>query len=175
MNAESMIGMSLEYALKRLCVEEPEAMCHIGSRSAFFLIGTPAECEELLDQISAECHEEFQKYVDALKDRLKYIKKKDKALDKRLADGRISLVEFANELTQISGEKIRTTEYLRSGSKKADSFVSMRKREVKDCYVKEFEPGIAIIVSGDEVGKYWSVDEWVRERRETKNEENGNG
>lgn len=166
MNIEEIIGMRLDDAIERFRVEAPDALLHIGSRSAFFLIGTPAECAKLLDEISDECLEEFRRYVDETNGKLKYIPKKIKDLERRLNENKITLVEFAQEFTRISGEEIKTMLYLRSGTKKVDMFIPMRERDVKDCYVKEFEPGIAIVVGGDEVGKYWSVDEW--NRREAK-------
>lgn len=164
MNVEKIIGMRLEDAIERLRAEAPDALLHIGSRSAFFLIGTPEVCAKLLDEISDECFEEFRRYVDETKGNLKYIPKKIKDLERRLNRNEITLVEFAQEFTRISGEEIKLASYLRSGTKKVDMFIPMRERDVTDCYVKEFEPGIAIIVGGDEVGKYWSVDEWNRRK-----------
>lgn len=166
MKVEEIIGMRLEDAIKRFRAEAPDTLLHIGSRSAFFLIGTPEACAKLLDEISDECFKEFQRYVTETNDKLKYIPKKIKDLERRLNGNEITLVEFAQEFTRISGEEIKTMSYLRSGTKKVDMFIPMKKRNVTDCYVKEFEPGIAIIVGGDEVGKYWSVDEW--NRRKTK-------
>ncbi len=166
MNVKEIIGMRLADAIERLRVEAPDTLLHIGSQSAFFLIGTPEVCAKLLDEISDECFKEFRRYVDETNSKLKYIPEKIKALEHRLNENEITLVEFAQGLTRISGEEIKTMLYLRSGTKKVDTFIPMRTRDVKDCYVKEFEPGIAIIVGGDEVGKYWSVDEW--NRRETK-------
>lgn len=166
MNIEEIIGMRLEDAIERLRVEAPNALLHIGSQSAFFLIGTPEVCAKLLDEISDECFKEFKRYVDETNSKLKYIPKKIKALERRLNENEITLVEFAQEFTRISGEEIKTMLYLRSGTKKVDMFIPMRERYITDCYVKEFEPGVAIVVGGDEVGKYWSVDEW--NRRETK-------
>lgn len=175
-SATEFIGKHLDFVLNYLREMEPETILYIGSQSAYFLIGTPEECLNLIDRVSEEYFELFENNVMIAKEKLSGILPKIKNIEKAAISGKNNLMEFAQELNRLAVMEIQAVKDVSYAVKNVDLFTPMRGREIKDSYVKEVDSGIAIIIDGYERGKYWFKSEWDNDERKVKqNAKNGNG
>lgn len=175
-SATEFIGKHLDFVLNYLHEMKPNTILYIGSQSAYFLIGTPEECLNLIDSVSEEYFEFFKNNATIAKKRLSEILPKIKNIEKAAVSGKNNLMEFAQKLNHLAVMEIQAVKDVSCAVKNVDLFTPMRGREIKDAYIKEVDPGIAIIIDGYERGKYWFKSEWDNDERKVKqNAKNGNG
>lgn len=139
-------GMRLSEVIDNL---PEDLVLHIGSDTGFFFIGNNVEFYRDVGQIESE-------YLQTAHKRLKENLKRIKNLTEELKKPR---VDFAQ--TKIVSGKIKTAvEKAQCSEKYLSEFKPIKSREVVSEYKKSNEPGICIIVTGSENGKYWSWEEY---------------
>lgn len=134
---------------------DSDEILHIGSASGFFFIGTAAEYEKEIDEMSTAWINYFHFQLDKCRKTISRIMttpvttRKDEVpsqYGKRLAAiGKQLCTELAAEPKHQSH---------------IDEFRSMRDRKVIEVYRRIEDNTVAIIVSGDEQGSFWNKAEW---------------
>lgn len=148
MNVEAIRAseMALSDVIDKLPDDE---VIHIGSDTGFFFAGSKTEYYRDIDQISQDYLQTAHK---KLKEHLKRIKNLNEDLRK-------PAVDFA-QIKTIQG-KIRTAvEKAQYNESYISSFEPIPDRKVIEIYKRLQGDGICVIVTGDENGKYWSVEEY---------------
>lgn len=131
-----------------------ETLCFVGSASSYFCVGTLAEIDGMIDEVSERYQKEFTNTYQRLKAELNDLPKKAKY------DGKEDLGRYGEKLVKIGEQIAATAKALRRAAKNYETFKPMRERMIRDAYYKECDNGIAIIVTGQETGKYWTKKEW---------------
>ena len=158
---QTLIGKTLDEVLK--IAENSEVTMYVGSASSYFCIGTAREVDSKIDEISDRYLRFFTKVYENNKAEMESFPNQAKKLTSKKVD---DLDVLADELSLLS-EKIKATSKAnRKAMKRLETFKPMRERLIRDAYVKEYESGIALILNGVEVGKYWSKDEWDADNNE---------
>lgn len=156
MDVNEMMGRTLGDVLESR--GNDETLCFIGSASSYFCIGTLAEIDGIIDGISESYRKEYTDTFERLKEELSKIPQKAKY------DGKEDLAKYGEKLVKYGEQIISAVKALRRAGKNYETFRPMRDRMIRDAYYKECDNGIAIIVTGQETGKYWTKEEWDRER-----------
>lgn len=151
--------------LQRLKELPSETKIQLGSGTAYFWFGNAGECICDIHKISIELRDSLYQrllnYNRALRltkaqiEKMCIEKKETRNTYKRQRfDKLIESKKF--EVSEIEGKIEKTKCAL-------DNFKELKERNILDEYFLFDSPGYtAIIVSGDETGRYWNVKEWDR-------------
>lgn len=139
MNFKSTIGKPLHEAIKGL-----DCNVKIGSKSGYVFCGKPTAIE--LHEIDGYCIEKCEKSIESEKKELRVLVSELKELEKKIQNKTQSLYKKQDAL------KARP---------------HLLKRKVLDVYKSISEENTyCMIVEGDEVGDYWTVDEYKSKEAE---------
>lgn len=131
--------------------QSDDQLLFIGSASGYFFVGTPREFKESREEVEEKIKKRF---------RLSYM---DKARDVRKLLTVIKVSEDPEEyatVLEIRARQIRDElEKLNRMNERLTEFQPLNERIVKDYYHKALG-GLAIIVDGQEDGRYWTKEEW---------------
>ncbi len=162
--------MTLEKAVKQF----KDDTLYIGSKSAFFFIGTNKEFEKEVKELSKYWKEKHKdtlansKYVLQL-----HMKNKPKPGDKqykKLTDfthgGTYTKVIEYEELLKIwEAKKLALEKTIERNKNILKTFTSFDKRELLHCYRRIDGDGLVLVVEGYEIAKFWFKSEWDRYKR----------
>ena len=152
-NSEELIGKKLDDAIS---MADDNLILNIGSASAFFFIGTRAECFSKIHDIS----EKFADYNRGLIERYK-------SLIENAIEILIQHESTTEERVKAIGKLKKYYRPYKKCEKYLDTFTPIMDRKVKDAYWKiNKENGICIIVDGTESGKYYDKEEWDADQNE---------
>lgn len=129
---------------------------HIGSKVAFFFVGTKAEYESDIDGISKSYEEQLQTRLKTAEDEISSTAEKLKNL--KIGDDE-KTIEYAERVQNIAKRYKYLFSYIPKVKKDIKEFTPLRTRKLKERY-KRINEGYAIIVDGKESGKYWDLSEY---------------
>ncbi len=153
---------NIEEAIGKRILEVVESwdgddMFYVGSKSGFLFIGTKGELIDGLHKVSDQFknlyRDEYEKSKAFLtKEIYKPIKPKEGE----------TLKMYSKRLGGIANRIAHEEDVIQTLYKRVSTFKDMENRKIKDIYEKILpeEPGIAIIIEGFDVGKYWSLAEY---------------
>lgn len=131
--------------------QSSDQLLFIGSSSGFFFIGTPKEFKER--------HETVQ---EKIKRRYRYSamdRKRDLEKLMTTVDVKDDPIEYAKALEARARDIREVQEKLERMNERLFNFQPLKDRIVRDYYHKELG-GIAVIVDGQEEGRFWTKEEW---------------
>lgn len=141
--------------LDKLVHERPaDEIISIGSHDGYFFIGTAAEYEECIDEISAALKEHMNR--TGLKN-AKYFERGFAAAKQKADNGNMPTPEAIKLLAEAMSSTLKNAAY-------AARFKPVREREIVGSYAGIYKGTWKIIVEGDESGKYWSRDEYLADK-----------
>lgn len=143
--------------LDKLVHERPaDEIISIGSHDGYFFVGTAAEYEECIDEISAALKERMNRTGQR---NAKYFERGLAAAKQKAAVGNMPTPETIKLLAEAMSSMIKNTAYMAR-------FKPVREREIVGSYKGIFKGSWKIIVEGDESGKYWDRDEYLADKEE---------
>ena len=152
-----------------LALKKPSCRLYIGSKSAFFFIGTLDEID-MLRPICKSYYQKFKKcYEVATGDVKKYNDEIDE-LTNQILEKKHNKEDYAEEdedygiaLKNLHQAEDRVIFY----EKALATFLPFEDRDVVYIYKKDTmadEIGLAIKIKGFEEGKYWTYGEWLNDK-----------
>lgn len=142
-----------------------DTIIYIGSRSAYYFIGTKTEYERTIDFIS-------KNLLSAMKERLKQLKRWDATYHKWLkqlsevkpdetSETKLkAIAETAEHVANDTENQIRRQKRIPMHEKNVSEFKPVRTRFTKPPYNRQTDSGIVIITEGVEAGRYWDYAEY---------------
>lgn len=156
--------MTLEEKLEQLNNDE---LIYIGSKSAFFFIGTVKDFKDNHKKLQSDWKKKFDNNLVASERRIKFHMAKKPAIDQKvvkmfrdLATGKIEeAVTPYDKLYEDWKSHLDGLERYRTISQKqVDKFKPFMKRKVVESYHRlDREDGVVIIIKGYESGAFWML------------------
>lgn len=141
--------------LDKLVHERPaDEIISIGSHDGYFFVGTAAEYEECIDEISEALKERMNRTGQR---NLKYFERGFDAAMQKAAEGNMPAPESIKLLSEAMSSAIKNSAYIAR-------FKPVREREIVGSYKGIYEGNWKIIVEGDESGKFWDRGEYLAEK-----------
>lgn len=161
--------MTLQQALRQFNSEE---VLYIGSKSAYFFIGTMNQLNEEIDKLNLEWEKYYKDSLESYKHRVDFLlahpPKPNTIIKKKVwIDGRHIEQEYNyEEQLKMYNERLKSD---KSSIKTAEIYLKAWKpfeeREVSHVYRTLNKDGLIIIVKGYECGDYWMYSEAERKRK----------
>ena len=158
--------MTLRQKLEQLNNDE---LIYIGSKSAFFFIGTVSEFKEKCNELQAAWENKFQANFDSSERRIKlHLEKKPKEgtevkkVFKNFATGKHegTSVPYEQLLAQWQRHLDGLEKYRVLSIKQLERFKPFMGRKVIESYHRiDPDDGVCIIIKGFEVGSYWFYED----------------
>lgn len=83
----------------------------------------------------------------------------------RYKEAELKVIELKSRRIGLVGELNRAKNSIPGLKKYLENWVDFQNRTVIDVYPKFSEPGVAVIISGKEVGNYWTLEEYEKRGR----------
>lgn len=147
---KNLVGKKLREAVEEM---GEDTILHIGSSSSYVFVGNKALCNALMDGISEDYHKFFERSKRSSLRKIKRYADIIESLDAGVWDYLRRVEQIVSEIHTISDYVSKTCKILRD-------FKPMMERTVIDAYERVQGDGIAIIIKGSELGKYWDKEEW---------------
>lgn len=130
-----------------------DVVVHIGSKTAFFFVGTKAEYEANIDAVQHEIFTEATLRLSERKREAAWLRERIGATAEPCEKEEwAELMSMAGRLYKLCGTIPNIEDFI-------EMFTPFRTRKVLDRYTR-ITGWIAIIVSGKEVAKYWDLEEY---------------
>lgn len=158
--------MNLKNTLKGL---DRDTQVQIGSKSAFFFMGTPDEFFDSVLDLNCDWHEKFTQAAKVAKKKYESMLAQPpevgKSVFKKVWENcRQIIKEFTYEEALADYEKHLSM--LKVNSETADAilkrFTKFETRKVLEVYKNIDGNAVIILIEGDECGKFWLRSEWDR-------------
>lgn len=154
------LGHKLKYAVD---IFDDDVILFIGSKSAFFFVGTKQEFHDVCEKESMKRLAHLHKEVGTSRTKIAITLEDVKHRVFEGTDADIDQIErVAKLLAQYCRDNINARNQL-------SEFLAFGERTVKDVYIRDaVEPNekeIVLKVSGIEAGNYWTRNEWKSEHR----------
>lgn len=133
-----------------------DVVLHIGSNTCFMFIGSKEEYEKDIESVSKSL----------INDSKKLFKKNKKKYEK--AKGYIDDPKYKNDIKRNKETMEWSKKQMNNYKMYIDSFVPLSKRKILDVYPRTQRDGIIIIIEGDEIGSFWTKEEYDRRKKDIK-------
>lgn len=142
-----------------------DEIIHFGSKSAFLFIGTKEDFWKDIPKIEFLAKEKLvARYLSALTN-IEEVKRGFKYEGNSSLD---SLIDYADEL-MAAGKKLKTSLNTRDALKPwINNYVVFLDRNVTDTYKRRSDKGLVVLVEGEEIASFWTINEYKKVREKGK-------
>ena len=153
--------------MKRLEKFDDDTELHIGSKSAFFFMGTKNEFYNELYKLNKEWEEKMRNSVKSAERRYTVFKETPidftKPAYKKVFTG-VRMIEVEMSKEERKEDKANRLKILKFNAENAKAvynrFTKFETREITGVYKSLYEDSVIVLVEGDECGRFWLKDEW---------------
>ena len=155
MKGEKMEELLIDVLLKI----NPDVVVHIGSKSSFFCICSAQELIRNIDDISEKVHSDWKESYE------KHRRNLERTLQNMPEFSESGIKEYESLMDSWTNKVMIQIQSLKIDEANIKEFIPLKERKVKDTYERMSQDGICVILEGNEIGKYWSIDEVPRSKK----------
>lgn len=142
-------------------VEAPNLIISVGSKSAYFFVGTRAEYEECIDLISEDFENDMFATIRSYEVRAANLRT---ALKENLFK-RSPMRTIEAQRDYAERDLKNALDIIKEAKTRLSRWTPLREREIKDTYKRlNINDGICVIVSGNEVGECWTREDFKQRK-----------
>lgn len=153
-------GKSLPTVLAEL---DDNTLVYLGSASSFFDIAAAGELrkKKYMDDLSKRLEADGKDQADSMRKNFARLLKKPPVWEgPREGESEAYSIEKHLEAVSRWARKVKEApQRIQDAERRVREFVPLKKRAVKDIYPRIDGTGVCVIVSGEEMGGYWFLDE----------------